>query len=161
MATPVRFRALLVLGIAAVVASTTSCSSRAGSDPQDASGRSDGGSVEVAMETMSRAFKHLRDIADDGTKRDDAVRTIGEMQRACIAAKNLGLPPNVMKGAKDDAAKALLADTFRSDLIALLRKLLDLEQSVMDGKQAAIAAQLADVAKMRDDAHQSLGVRHK
>lgn len=171
----VRSRLSVLLAIAAVAGAATMYGSFALAGPQDGGGepparegrargergpgRPEGGSVEGAMKGMNRALKQLQAIVDDSSKRDDALKAIGEMERACIAAKNLGAPADALKKATDDAAKAKLADTFRSDLIAVMRKLLDVEQSIMDGKGDVAKTQLAEVAKLRDEAHKALGVK--
>jgi ABC-type Fe3+/spermidine/putrescine transport system ATPase subunit len=81
------------------------------------------------------------------------------MQRGCIMAKNQPLPEKYLKDLKTDADKAKNQLLYRTDLIKLARKLLDLEEAVLTGKSAE-AKKLADeVAKMRETSHEALGVK--
>lgn len=66
-----------------------------------------------------------------------------------------------MSGAKDDAAKATLTGTYRAELIKAMRVLLDLEQDVLDGKNDAAKARLADLIKARDDGHKAVGAEEE
>ena len=67
--------------------------------------------------------------------------------------KGQPLPPGVLEHARDDAAKAKLTDTFRKDLITLLRKLLDMETAIAEGKPEVAKVHLDEVLKLGDEAH--------
>lgn len=115
-------------------------------------------SVEGAMKAMNRGLRQLKGQIADAGKKDDNLRIIGDIQRAAIAAKSQPVPPSVLSGAKDDAARAKLAVTFRSELMSAVRALLDMEQDVLDGKTDAAKAKLDNLAKLRDHGHEAMGV---
>jgi hypothetical protein len=110
------------------------------------------------MKLMNRTLKQLRAQLSDATKRDENLRLIGEMQRGCVNAKS-GKPEQILADAKDDPARAKISAEFRRELIAVMRKLLDAELSIADGKPEAAAAALDEVEKLREHAHEELGVR--
>lgn len=112
--------------------------------------------VEASMKSMNRALQQLRDQLGDASKKDSSLKLIGDAQRGCIAAKS-GQPQQIAE-MKDDAAKAKSAESFRRQLMALARKLLDIEQSLLDGKHDEAKAQLTEVIKMRDAGHAEFGV---
>ncbi|MFO0783722.1 MAG: cytochrome b562 [Phycisphaerales bacterium] len=115
--------------------------------------------LEGAMKSMGRALKSLQSTIGDASKKEENLKLIFEMERACAGAKGAQLPPDITKNAADDAAKAKMTADFRADLNKLLRALLDLEQSVTDGNTAQATSQLATIAQLRDASHKQLGVK--
>jgi hypothetical protein len=113
-------------------------------------------SVEASMKGMNRALGQLRDQVADATKKDICLKLIGDAQRGCIAAKG-GQPPQI-QDLKDEAARAKAAESYRRRLMAVARKLLDIEQSILDGKGDAARGQISEVLKMRDEAHTEFGL---
>lgn len=120
-----------------------------------------GGSVEVSMKEMGRALRKLRGSIEDSAAKEDNLRLLGEMERGCINAKNLPVPGDVLRHAADDAAKEKLAVEFRSHLLGLMRKLLDVEQSVMDGKNDVAKTQLEEVFKLQKAGHDAMGLKEE
>lgn len=116
------------------------------------------GNVEVSMKEMGRALRKLRGSIEDASKKAENLQLIGEMERGCINAKNLGVPKDVLSHAADAAAKDKLAVEYRTHLMGLMRQLLDLEQSVMDGKSDEAKSQLAEVFKMQKAGHDAMGL---
>lgn len=123
-------------------------------------GRPDGQgpSVQAAMKAINRGYRQLGDQIASAAKKDDNLRIIGEMQRATLAAKGQPVPADLLAHAGDDAAKAKLAATFRSELIGALRAMLDLEQDVVDGRTDAAKSKLEALLKVRDHGHTAMGV---
>ena len=119
-------------------------------------GRGEAPNVEASMKGMNRALGQLKAQIVDPSKKDACLKLIGDAQRGCIAAKS-GQPIKI-KDLKDDAARAKASESFRRRLMAVARKLLDIEQSILDGKGDAAKAQVAEVLKMRDEGHEEFGV---
>ena len=94
----------------------------------------------------------------DTSKREENLKLIGDMQRGAVGAKS-AKPERAMSEAKDEAAKAKIAADFRGELITVVRRLLDAEEAIVNGKPEVAAAALDEVEKMRDKAHKQLGVR--
>lgn len=119
--------------------------------------------VEGSMKVMNRALRQLQKSLDPqagdpvGSK-EDHLKLVNEMQRGCVLAKGRPLPDGVLKGAKDEAQKAAFAASYRKDLIATLRLLVDAEEAINDGKTDVAKAKLAQVAKLRDASHKELNV---
>jgi hypothetical protein len=113
--------------------------------------------VEAAMKGANRAMKQLRSQLADSSKRDENLKLIGDMQRNIIIAKNMPLPRDIKEDVTGDARVKLQAD-YRSDMIAVVRKLLDIESDVMAGKGDDAAKALDDVQQMRKSAHEKLDV---
>lgn len=116
-------------------------------------------SVEGAMKGMGRAMRSLRRQIDDPAKKDENIKLINDMQRACTYAKSQPLPPEFLKDAKDDAAKAKRAASYHEKLIEAMRLMLDAEADLHAGKFADAKRSLEEVVDMRDDIHKELGVK--
>ncbi|MBX3375963.1 MAG: hypothetical protein KF678_03045 [Phycisphaeraceae bacterium] len=112
--------------------------------------------VEASMKGLNRALQQLRDQVGDPAKKDACLKLIGDAQRGCINAK-AGTPHQVAD-IKDEAAKAKAAESYRKHLIAVARKLLDVEQNIMEGKGDAARAGISELLKMRDAGHEEFGV---
>jgi len=124
-----------------------------------AEGRGEGMNVEGAMKTMNRSLKQLNGQIADAAKKDDNLKLIGDMERAIVAAKNQPVPADVLAKAKDDAAKAKVSSEFRSHLIDALRKIIDVEEAVADGKTDDAKAKLALFAKTQEAGHNAVGLK--
>jgi len=117
-------------------------------------------SVQQVMKGVNRSFKQLRAQIDDPAKKDDNLRLIGECERGAVTAKNMGLPADVLEqAAKDEAQKAKVNALYRADLIAAIRKMLEIEEDTAAGKTDSAKARLEELIKMRDEAHDALGVK--
>ena len=116
-------------------------------------------SVEGGMNGMNRAMRQLSRQVEDASKRSENLRLINDMQRWCVNAKGAPLSEEILKKAQDEDAKARLTDEFRRELIKAMRLLLDIETDIADGKGEAAKAKLAELAKLRDHAHEELGVK--
>ena len=110
------------------------------------------------MKQMNRGLKQLRSQLTDASKQEENLRIIGEMQRGCVNAKS-AKPEHALAEAKDEKAKAAIAAEYRRELISLMRKLLDAEQAIAEGKPEAAAAALDAAEKIRDHGHEELGVK--
>jgi hypothetical protein len=118
-------------------------------------------SVSASMKLMDRSLQQLRDQIGDPAKKDDNLRLVNEVQRGAINAKGQPLPRTVLEKVSDEATRAKMTAGFRNDLIALIRKLLDIETDIADGKTDAALAHLDDVAKLADAAHGRLFPEHE
>lgn len=119
-------------------------------------GEGRGQSVEGSMKVMNRAMNQLSEQIGDASKKDENLRLIGEMERGCAGAKNV--QPNKIRDIKDETQRAKVSIAYRKHLIEVMRKLLDVEESIMADKTDAAKAQLEAVATMRDAGHKELGV---
>jgi hypothetical protein len=114
--------------------------------------------IESAMKAMNRGQKALQENLANPAKRDDNLRAVGEMQQACVAAKNQ--TPNMLhRGVGDEAEKAKVTLEYRKDLLALARALLDLEQAILDNRPDAAAKALDEVIRQRAEAHRERGIK--
>lgn len=122
------------------------------------------------MKQMNRSLRQLRGQITDASKKEDSLRLIGEMERACVTAKAMRPEQRRGRGGRDgegtdgekaaaEAAQAKRVATFRQDLIGALRKLLDVEQDVLADKFDAANADLDELVKLRAAAHKELGVK--
>lgn len=115
-----------------------------------------GASVEASMKGMSRAFRVLKTQIGDASKKEENLALIGEMERACVAAKS-GRPGGaMMKAAKSEAEKAAVLTTFRTHLIAIAHAMLDLETQVMEGKTQEAVASVEKIQKLRVEGHHEM-----
>jgi hypothetical protein len=116
-------------------------------------------SVGGSMKLMNRSFKQLEAQVSDKSKRAENLRLIGDMERGCATAKATPLPRDVLEKAGDDAGKARVNEQFRSSLLELLKKLIQTEEAIADGKTDAAKADLDEVIKMRDKMHKEMGIK--
>ncbi len=120
-------------------------------------GRGDGPSVEGAMKQMANGFERLHAAAGDPAKRADALRAVGDMQRACVTAKNQ-VPRRQVERVADEAGKQKMLEEFRRRLIATMRTLLDVETALLDGQHDEAKAMLAKLETLEHEGHEALGV---
>lgn len=114
--------------------------------------------VEASMKSMGRTLRQLRDQADKADKKAENLKLIGQMQEDCIAAKNAGVPAKLLKKAADDAAKAKLADTYRRDMVDLLKALIEFELSVMEDRHDDAKKGVDALLQLRQMGHQDMGI---
>ncbi|MGH7244247.1 MAG: hypothetical protein ACREJD_12610 [Phycisphaerales bacterium] len=131
---------------------------REGRPPGGPGGGERRASVEGAMKLMDRNFDQLQGQISDATKRSENLVLINDMQRGCVTAKGLPLPKDVLERAADEAAQAKMKETYRADMLALLKQLISLEEAVADGKLETAKTILVEVTAERDRAHQAMGV---
>lgn len=116
-------------------------------------------SGEQAMRGMNRALRALQPNIADASKQEENLKAIGDMERNCIIAKSMPLRADVKKEVTEANGRARLSNAYRTELIKLARALLDLEQSVMDGKGEQAKTQLDAILKLRDASHEALGIK--
>jgi len=114
--------------------------------------------ADAGMKMMNRALKSLKGQVTDASKKDDNLRLVGDMQRGCVIAKGSPVPADILKKAKDEAEKAKWQKEYRTSLLGVLRKLVDVEQAILDGKGSEADKLLAEIAKVRDEMHKAMGV---
>jgi hypothetical protein len=111
------------------------------------------------MRGINRAINQLSRQITDASKKDENLRLINDAQRAAVLAKGAQLTDKELKGAKDEAGKAAMTLSARKHLMGVVRKMLDIEQDIIDGKNDAAKAKLEELGKMRDKAHDEFGVK--
>lgn len=116
-------------------------------------------SVDAGMKAMNRAARALNGQISDTTKKDENIRLINEMQRGCAMAKGLPVPEDFLKSAKDEAAKAKIIAEYRTDMIKVMRTMIDIEEAIIAGKVDQAKAGMEAVEKMREASHTRLGVK--
>jgi soluble cytochrome b562 len=116
-------------------------------------------SVEASMKIMGRALRTLKSQAGDAAKRDENLRLVNDMQRGCVTAKGSPVPEDLLKKAATEPDKTKIKETYRKGLVDLLRKLIDLEDAIADGKGDAAKGIVEEVIKMRDKLHEDMGVK--
>ncbi|MFN0012411.1 MAG: hypothetical protein ACKVS8_12300 [Phycisphaerales bacterium] len=114
-------------------------------------------SIEGAMKVMNGGYSRLSAQITDPTKVEENLRIVGEMQRGCVVAKNQS-PKRQLEKAADDAERTRLTEDFRRRLIALARKLLDVEADLLDKKFESAQKHLDEAHDMGDAGHEALKV---
>ncbi|MFN0132615.1 MAG: cytochrome b562 [Phycisphaerales bacterium] len=166
----VRLVGLGIIGTMVVLGSLTPASglqppAQRGEQPRERGNRQPGErggergqqSVEGAMKVIDRSLKNLQGQLDDASKKDDNLRQVGEAQRAAVTAKLLR-PGKQLDKAKDEGERKKMEAQYRRGLMDVVRKLLDMEQAIVDDKADDAKRLLAEIVKMRDDAHKAMGV---
>jgi hypothetical protein len=118
-------------------------------------------SVGGSMKLIGRSIEQLREQIGDAAKREENLRLVNDVQRGAVNAKGQPLPADVLKHAPDDAAKSKLAENYRKDLIALVRKMLDIESEIAAGELEAAKTHLEEALKLGDAAHARLSPEHE
>jgi hypothetical protein len=121
-------------------------------------------SVEGAMKMMARAQRILKDQISDASMRDENLKLITDMQRGCVLAKSQELPAELLESGafdkpKTDSDRQAMRETYASGLRALLRELVELEQSVVDNKLDEAAKHFARVGELEAQTHEALGMK--
>ena len=114
--------------------------------------------VGGAMKMMNRSLAKLEQQVGDTSKRQENLKLIGDVERGCILAKTAPKVRPIEK-AGDDAAKTRLTETYRKDLLAVLRKALEVEDAIADGKTDAAAKAVQELIEMKDKGHKDLGIK--
>lgn len=114
--------------------------------------------VESSMKSMNRALKSLTAQIADPAKKTENLQLVTDLQRGAVSAKGAKLGDDMMKNAKDDAAKAAIAIEYRRDMIELVKVLLDVESDLLDDKFDSAKSHLDKAVQMRDDSHKEMGV---
>jgi pyrimidine operon attenuation protein/uracil phosphoribosyltransferase len=110
------------------------------------------------MKLMNRSVQRLERQVADASKKDDNLRLINEAQRGCITAKGL-VPKGPWSEEPDAAKKAAALAPYRRDLIAVARKLLDLETAIMDDRAEDAASLIKEIKKLKEEGHKEMGVK--
>ncbi|HMN42467.1 MAG TPA: hypothetical protein PKE29_16625 [Phycisphaerales bacterium] len=118
--------------------------------------RAEGAAVRQGMSAMNRALRTLKNQAGDAAKKDENLKTVNELQRGCVLAK--GVSPDRALGRMEEAKRAGAAVSYRRALIQVMEKALKLETALLDGKTADATAMVDEIAKLRDDSHEMMGV---
>ncbi|MFN0135374.1 MAG: hypothetical protein ACKVS9_04565 [Phycisphaerae bacterium] len=121
--------------------------------------RAEGPSVEGAMKGMNRAARALKDSIGDAAKNDENLKLVSDLQRACVGAKGMPVPAEVLSKAADDAARTKMSSDYRRGLLAAARLLLDLEEALLDGKNDIAAKKFDEFQKARDAGHAAMGFK--
>jgi len=124
--------------------------------PGEGRGGGQAPNVEGSMKGMNRAMKQLSEQIGDASKKEDNLRLIGDMERSCAQAKNG--QPNKIRDMKDEAQRTKAMVDYRKHLIDLMRKQLELEESIMAGNTDAAKKQLEAIGKFAEEQHKALGV---
>ena len=114
--------------------------------------------VESSMKSMNRALKGLAAQISDPAKKSENLQLVNDLQRAAVSAKGAKLGEDVLKHAKDEAAKTEMAMKYRRDMIELVKVLLDIEEDLLDDQFYAAKSNLDKIAEMRDDGHKEMGI---
>jgi hypothetical protein len=115
-------------------------------------------SVEGAMKGMNRGLKNLLAQVGDPTKKDDNLKIVNDMQRACVGAKSQPVPKDVLEKAGDAKAQAKVSAAYRTYLIKTMRTLLDLEEAIVSDNNDVAKAKVAEIEKLRDAGHDAVGL---
>ncbi len=120
-------------------------------------GMGQGASVEAGMKGMNRALRTLKGQVTDAAKRDDNLQLVSQMQIACVSAKG-GKLDEKLKDLKPEEAAAKKKE-FRSEMISLMRTLLDVEAALLNEKYDDAQKALEKAEATRDHGHKEMGVK--
>ena len=127
--------------------------------PGGPGGQQRGGvNVGSAMKAMGRALKQLKAQVGDASKKDENLKLVATIQYGCAAAKSAPLPGNITKG-MDDAAKAKLDETFRSNLRGVMATAMQLEDAILNGKTDEAAKLVDKLNEQREAGHKAVGLK--
>ncbi len=106
--------------------------------------------IEDHMLAIGRNLRRLRREISDPAKKEAVLDRLVTMQLAATQAR--ALVPHIVEEAPA-AERAALLQEYRLMQIAFLRSMLDLEEAVVRGDQAAIEKKLAEVVAWQDKGH--------
>lgn len=113
-------------------------------------------SVEATMKIMDRAMEPLNNQISDPAKRDENLAHVNEMQRGCVLGKGLQLPKDFLQKAGDEAAQTKIKQAYHAHMLSLLKKLISLEEALVDSKFDEAKKLLNEVAQERDRGHEAM-----
>jgi len=111
------------------------------------------------MKGMNRAVKVLGKQVGDATKKEENLRLVNDIQRGAVAAKGQPVPKDVLEKGKDDGERTKMSEGYRKNLIALVRKTLDLEEAILAGKADDAKKMVDEIVKIRDEGHKAMGLK--
>lgn len=114
-------------------------------------------SVSRSMKSMGRALRALKAQISDPAKRDENLKLLGDIERACVSAKNQPVPDDLL-AADAPAERRRKHEFFRRHLIEALRVALDIESELLDGKPDDARDKITSLVALRNRAHEELGV---
>jgi len=118
----------------------------------------DEGPLAEAMEAIEDELRALREGMKKGAEgTPDCLRAVAALQVAAGEAK-VAVPP--MAEEKEGAERADFLREFRRSLIGMQRKLLDLEERLLDGKLEEAQALYKEVRRMEDSGHERFAGDH-
>ena len=103
-----------------------------------------------AMSDMGTVYKRIKGEYADGSKLEATLADIALMQRD-IAIGKTSLPDKVNGLSGEEKAKAV--KEYQGMMRNLLKKFIDLEEAVSDGKGDAAKGALADIDKLMEAGH--------
>lgn len=115
-------------------------------------------SVEATMKIMDRAMEPLNNQISDPAKREENLAHVNEMQRGCVLGKGLTLPKELLEKAGDEAAQRKIKQAYHTHMLSLLKKLISLEEALIDDKLDEAKKLLNEVAQERDRGHAAMGM---
>lgn len=110
------------------------------------------------MEAMGKAFKALRGQVSDPTKNESSLQLLNDLERHTLAAKTM-TPRGATTRPTNEQPK-YLAD-FRTDMANLLRAELELEETLLDNKNAQAADAVKTIADMMGEGHKEFRPKRK
>lgn len=110
------------------------------------------------MKIMDRAMEPLNNQISDPAKREENLVHVNEMQRGCVIGKGLSLPKELLEKAGDEAAQKKIKQAYHAHMLALLKKLISLEEALIDEKLDEAKKLLNEVAQERDRGHAAMGM---
>ena len=123
-----------------------------GEQPGGPGGEGRAPSVEGAMKRIERTMEALKLNIGDASKKEENLQAIWQIEASVVNAKR-----GKLEHVKGDPAKAQAE--FRRFQMEFMRKVLDMEQAVMDGKSEDAKAAFAKLNEIRDAGHKALGVQ--
>lgn len=110
------------------------------------------------MKIMDRAMEPLNNQISDPAKREENLAHVNEMQRGCVLGKGLTLPKEFLEKAGDEAAQKKIKQAYHAHMLSLLKKLISLEEALIDDKLDEAKKLLNEVAQERDRGHAAMGM---
>lgn len=115
-------------------------------------------SVEATMKIMDRAMEPLLKQISDPAKQEENLGHVNEMQRGCVIGKGLALPKELLEKAGNAEAQAKLKQSYHAHMLSLLKKLISLEEAIVNAKLDEAKKLLDEVAQERDRSHAAMGM---
>lgn len=116
-----------------------------------------GGGVRQGMSLMNRSLRVLSAQIGDASKKEENLKLLNDLERGAASSK--GASPDRALGRMEESKRAEAAMTYRRSLIQIMEKALRAETALLDGKIADAERAVQDIAKIRDESHQAMGIR--